>query len=76
MPDPELWTNEHFQRVLKNLVHSLVDAENQLYGLQDRRQRLESNRSEGKVPSGLKKLSTIDHRVSQSHGKPDPVWWS
>ena len=53
-PDLELWIDDHFQRVLKNLVRSLVDAENQLYGLQDRRQRLESNRRDGKVPSGLK----------------------
>lgn len=53
-PDPELWIDDHFQRVLKNLVRSLVDAENQLYGLEDRRQRLESNRRDGKVPSGLK----------------------
>lgn len=53
-PDPELWIDDHFQRVLKNLIRSLVDAENQLYGLQDRRERLESNRRDGKVPSGLK----------------------
>ena len=53
-PDPELRIDDHFQRVLKNLVRSLVDTENQLYGLQDRRQRFESNRSDGKLPSGLK----------------------
>ena len=53
-PDPEPWIDEHFQRVLKKLVHSLIDAENQLYGLQDRRKRLESNKSDGKVPNGLK----------------------
>ena len=52
--DPELWIDDHFQCILKNLVRSLVDAENQLYGLQDRRQRLKSNRCDGKVPSGLK----------------------
>ena len=32
-PDPELWIDDHFQCVLKNLIRSLVDAENQLYGL-------------------------------------------
>ena len=53
-PDPELWIDDHFQCVLKNFVRSLVDTENRLYGLHDRRQRLKSNRSDGKVPSGLK----------------------
>ena len=32
----------------------MIGAENQLYGLQDRRKRLESNKSDRKVPNGLK----------------------
>ena len=50
----EIWIDDHFKRVLKNLVHSHIEAENQFYGLQERRQRLESAKSNGKVPSGLK----------------------
>ena len=53
-PESEIWIDDHFQRVLKNLVHSFIEAENQLFGLQERRQRLESSKSDGKVPSGLK----------------------
>ena len=53
-PESEIWIDDHFQRVLKNLVRSFIEAENQLYGLQERIQRLESNKSNGKVPSGLK----------------------
>lgn len=53
-PESEIWIDDHFQPVLKNLVHSLIEAENQLFGLQERRQRLESSKSDGKVPSGLK----------------------
>ena len=49
-----LWIDDHFKRVLKRLVHSFIDAENQLYGLQIRKNRLESFKSDGKVPSGLK----------------------
>ena len=37
-PDPELWIDHHFQCVLKNLICSSVDTENQLYGLQHHRQ--------------------------------------
>ena len=50
----EIWIDGHFQRVLENLIHSHIEAENQFYGLQERRQRLESAKSNGKVPSGLK----------------------
>lgn len=53
-PESEIWIDDHFQRVLKNLIRSFIEAENQLYGLQERIQRLESNKSNGKVPSGLK----------------------
>ena len=49
-----LWIHDHFKHVLKKLVHSFIDAENQLYGLQIRKKRLESLKSDGKVPSGLK----------------------
>jgi len=52
--ESEIWINDHFQRMLKNLVRSFIEAENQLYGLQERKQKLESNNSNGKVPSGLK----------------------
>ena len=52
--ESEIWIDDHFQRVLKNLVHSQIEAENQFYGLQERRQKLESAKSDGKVPSGLK----------------------
>ena len=52
--ESEIWIDDHFQRVLKNLVHSHIEAENQFYGLQECRQRLESANSNGKVPSGLK----------------------
>ena len=51
--ESEMWIDDHFQRVLKNLVHSQIEAENQFYGLQERRQKLESAKSNGKVPSGL-----------------------
>ena len=53
-PESDIWIDGHFQRVLKNLVHSQIEAENQFYGLQERRQRLESAKSNGKVPNGLK----------------------
>ena len=49
-----IWIDDHFKRVIKKLVHSFIEAENQLYGLQDRKKRLESLKSDGKVPSGLK----------------------
>ena len=52
--ESEIRIDDHFQRVLKNLVHSQIEAENQFYGLQERRQKLESTKSNGKVPSGLK----------------------
>ena len=52
--ESEIWIDDHFQRVLKNLVHSQIEAENQFYGLQERRQKIESAKSIGKVPSGLK----------------------
>ena len=52
--ESEIWIDDHFQRVLKNLVHSQIEAENQFYGLQERRQKLESAKSNRKVPSGLK----------------------
>ena len=48
------WIDDHLKRVLKKLVYSFIDAENQLYGLQIRKKRLESFNSDGKVPSGLK----------------------
>ena len=52
--EPEMWIDGHLQRVIKKLVQSLIDAENQLYSLQNRRERLQSSKRDGKVPSGLK----------------------
>ncbi|KAK2552249.1 hypothetical protein P5673_026776 [Acropora cervicornis] len=49
-----MWIDDNFQRVLKKLFHSLIDAENQLFSLQERKQKLESFKSDGKVPKGLK----------------------
>ncbi|XP_067041056.1 myosin-15-like [Acropora muricata] len=53
-PESQMWIDDNFQRVLKKLVHSLIDAENQLFSLQERKQKLESFKSDGKVPKGLK----------------------
>lgn len=52
--ESQMWIDDNFQRVLKKLVHSFIDAENQLFALQERKQRLESFKSDGKVPKGLK----------------------
>ena len=52
--ESQMWIDDNFQRVLKKLVHSLIDAENQLFALQERKQKLESFKSDGKVPKGLK----------------------
>ena len=52
--ESQMWIDDNFQPVLKKLVHSLIDAENQLFSLQERRQKLESFKSDGKVPKGLK----------------------
>ena len=52
--EPQIWIDDNFQRVLKKLVHSLIDAENQLSALQDRKQKLESPKSEEKVSKCLK----------------------
>ena len=52
--ESQTWIDDHFQRVLKKLVYNLIDAENQLYALQERKQRLESSKSDGKVPNGMK----------------------
>lgn len=32
----QIWIDDHFQRVLKYLVRGFIDAENHLYGLQER----------------------------------------
>ena len=48
------WIDNNFQRVLKKLIHSFIDAKNQLFALQGHKQRLESFKSNGKVPKGLK----------------------
>ena len=53
-PESQMWIDDIFQRILKKLVHSLIDAENQLFSLQERKQKLESFKSDGKVPKGLK----------------------
>ena len=52
--ESQMWIDDNFQRFLKKLVHSVIDAENQLFALQERKQRLESFKSDGKVPKGLK----------------------
>ena len=49
-----IWIDDHFKRVIKKVVHSFIEAENQLYGIQNRKARLESFKSDGTVPSGLK----------------------
>jgi len=53
-----MWIDDNFQRVLKKLIHSLIDAENQSFALQEHKQKLESLKSDGKVPKGLK-ISSI-----------------
>ena len=52
--EPEMWIDGHFQRVIKRLVHSLIEVENQLYALQERRQQPESCERDEKVPNGMK----------------------
>ena len=52
--ESEIRINDHFQSVLNNLVHSHIEAENQFYGLQQSKHKLESAKSNGKAPSGLK----------------------
>ena len=52
--ESSFWIDDHIKRVFKKLVHSFIDAENQLYGLQIRKKKLESCKSDGKVLSGLK----------------------
>ena len=49
-----MWIDDNFQHVLKKLIHSLIDAENQSFPLQEHKQKLESLKSDGKVPKGLK----------------------
>ena len=51
--ESQMWIDENFLRVLKKLVHSLIDAENQLFALQERKQKLESFKSYGKVLEGF-----------------------
>ena len=58
--ESQMWIDDNFQRVLKKLVHSLIDSENQLFALQERKQRLESFKSDGKVPKGLKISNVAD----------------
>ncbi len=50
----EIWIDDHFQRILKGLVRKFVDAENDLYALQERIKRLKLSKREKKVPSGMK----------------------
>ena len=54
-----MWIDNNFQRVLKKLVHSFIDAENPLFALQERKQRRESFTNDGKVPKGLK-ISNVE----------------
>ena len=58
--ESQMWIDDNFQYVLKKLVHSLIDSENQLFALQERKQRLESFKSDGKVPKGLKISNVAD----------------
>lgn len=47
--------DDNFQCVLKKLVHSFIDAKNQLFALQESiKRRLESFKSDGKLSNGLK----------------------
>ena len=54
-PEEEFWIDDHFQQTLKTLVRKFVEAENELYALQERIKRLKDSKSdhEGKVPTGL-----------------------
>lgn len=53
--ESQMWIDDNFQCVLKKLVHSFIDAENQLFALQESiKRRLESFKSDGKLPNGLK----------------------
>lgn len=49
-----MWIDDNFQRVLKKLIHTLINAESQSFPLQEHKQKLESFKSNGKVPKGLK----------------------
>ena len=58
-PEEEFWIDDHFQQTLKTLVRKFVEAENELYALQERIKRLKDSKSEGKVPTGL-----VVHRIN------------
>ena len=58
-PEEEFWIDDHFQQTLKTLIRKFVEAENELYALQERIKRLKDSKSEGKVPTGL-----IVHRIN------------
>ena len=58
-PEEEFWIDDHFQQTLKTLIRKFVEAENELYALQERIKRLKDSKSEGKVPTGL-----VVHRIN------------
>ena len=64
-----MWIDDNFQRVLKKLIHSLIDAENQSFALQEHKQKLESLKSDGKVPMGLKISSVTAKGKNTKHLK-------
>ena len=53
-PEEEFWIDDNFQQTLKMLVRKYVEAESELYALQERANRLTNSKSEGKVPGGMK----------------------
>ena len=67
-PEEEFWIDDHFQQTLKTLVRKFVEAENELYALQERIKRLKDSKSEGKVPTCL-----VVHRINakgRNRGNP------
>ena len=53
-PESEIWIDDHFQRVLTNLVLGFINAENQLCGLQYSKKTLESFNSDKKATENSK----------------------
>ena len=53
LAESQMLDDDNFQRGLKKLVPSVINAEN-LFARQEREKRLESFKSDGKVSNGLK----------------------
>ena len=67
-PEQKFWIDDHFQQMLKTLVRKVVEAENELYAIQERVKKLQDSKSERKVPSGLK-----IHRVTAKGKNIQPL---